>query len=164
MLLTALRFSHQLLKDVIDEGDHAIDATMGNGNDTRFLAELVGKTGRVYAFDVQEQAIKNTYEKLAEYKDRSTLFLAGHETIDETISIDQPIKAAIFNLGYLPNSDKKIITLPETTKHAMTAILDRLSVSGRMILVIYYGHDGGEAEKMRCYVFARNCRRKNLVY
>lgn len=147
MLLTALRFSHQLLKDVIDEGDHVIDATMGNGNDTRFLAELVGTTGRVYAFDIQEQAIKNTYEKLAEYKDRSTLFLAGHETIDETISVDQPIKAAIFNLGYLPNSDKKIITLPETTKHAMTAILNRLSVSGRMILVIYYGHDGGEAEK-----------------
>ncbi|MEG0629112.1 MAG: SAM-dependent methyltransferase, partial [Enterococcus sp.] len=34
MLLTALRFSHQLLKEITTAGDHVIDATMGNGNDT----------------------------------------------------------------------------------------------------------------------------------
>lgn len=36
MLLTALRYSHQLLKEIISEGDYVIDATMGNGNDTLF--------------------------------------------------------------------------------------------------------------------------------
>ncbi|MEG1503683.1 MAG: class I SAM-dependent methyltransferase [Enterococcus sp.] len=147
MLLTSLRFSHQLLKEVVIEGDHVIDATMGNGNDTLFLTELVGKSGQVYAFDIQEQALKNTQTRLAAADQQATLFLAGHETIDEKISIDQPIKAAIFNLGYLPKSDKQIITLPETTKQAMGAILKRLTVGGRMIVVIYYGHAGGETEK-----------------
>lgn len=147
MLLTALRFSHQLLKEIISEGDQVIDATMGNGNDTLYLAELVGSTGHVYAFDIQQQALENTRQKLTNLTDRTTLFLAGHETIEEKIAADQPIKAAIFNLGYLPKSDKQIITLPETTKQAMTAILKRLTVGGRMIVVIYYGHAGGELEK-----------------
>lgn len=147
MLLTALRYSHQLLKEIVNEGDHVIDATMGNGNDTLFLAELVGETGQVYAFDIQEQALQNTREKIADYKERTTLYLAGHETIEEKIAVDQPIKAAIFNLGYLPKSNKQIITLPKTTKQAMQAILKRLTTGGRMIIVIYYGHEGGEAEK-----------------
>ena len=156
MLLPALRFSHQLLKEIVSEGDHVIDATMGNGNDTLFLAELVGSTGHVYAFDIQEQAVENTRKKLADYTDRSTLFLAGHETIEEKIASDQPIRAAIFNLGYLPKSDKQIVTLPETTKQAMTAILKRLSVGGRMIVVIYYGHEGGETEKNEVLNFCQN--------
>lgn len=156
MLLTALRYSHQLLKDIVSEGDHVIDATMGNGNDTLFLADLVGSTGHVYGFDIQEQALRNTREKLTDYTDRATLFLAGHETIEEKIPADQPIKAAIFNLGYLPKSDKQIITLPETTKQAMQAILKRLVSGGRMIVVIYYGHEGGESEKNEVIHFCQS--------
>lgn len=147
MLPTALRFSHQLLKDCVTKGNHVIDATMGNGNDTLFLAELVGEAGHVYAFDVQAQALENTREKLGSYMDRTTLYLAGHETIETKIANEQAIQAAIFNLGYLPKSDKQIITLPDTTKQAMTAILKRLVTGGRMILVIYYGHPGGDVEK-----------------
>ncbi len=155
MLLTALRYSHQLLNEIVNEGDHVIDATMGNGNDTLFLAELVGTTGQVYAFDIQEQALQNTRDKISDYSERTTLYLAGHETIEEKISADQPIKAAIFNLGYLPKSDKQIVTLPETTKQAMTAILKRLTIGGRMIIVIYYGHEGGEAEKNEVLHYCR---------
>ena len=44
MLQTALHFSHTLLTEILQPGDHAIDATMGNGYDTLFMAELVGKT------------------------------------------------------------------------------------------------------------------------
>lgn len=49
-----------LLEDVINEGDIVIDATMGNGYDTKYLAEKVGENGFVYSFDVQEEAIKST--------------------------------------------------------------------------------------------------------
>ena len=45
----ALSYSHQLLKEVLQPGDLAVDATMGNGHDTLFLAQLVGRTGHVYA-------------------------------------------------------------------------------------------------------------------
>lgn len=38
-------------------GDTVIDATAGNGHDTVFLAQLVGRQGRVWAFDVQSSAL-----------------------------------------------------------------------------------------------------------
>lgn len=149
MLKTALHFSHELLQTIVTPGDYVIDATMGNGHDTLFLAQLVGPSGKVFAFDVQSQALENTRQRLTDNQasEQAELFLAGHETIAEQLASDLPIKAAIFNLGYLPKSDKTIVTLPQTTKQAMDAILDRLVPSGRMILVIYYGHPGGVHEK-----------------
>ena len=50
-------------KEVILPGDIAIDATCGNGNDTLALAELLfadGGQGLIYAFDLQQIALKNT--------------------------------------------------------------------------------------------------------
>ena len=48
----------------INKGDKVIDATVGNGFDTCFLAEQGGKKGHVFGFDLQEQAIKNTRKYL----------------------------------------------------------------------------------------------------
>ena len=148
MLLTALHFSHSLLEEILQPGDHVIDATMGNGYDTVFMAEKIGKTGHVYSFDIQKEALLSTKSKLTEQDllDRTSLFLQGHETLGTVVDEAQPIKAGIFNLGYLPKSDKSVITLPETTRTAMEEILKRLVSRGRMILVVYYGHDGGEKE------------------
>jgi ubiquinone/menaquinone biosynthesis C-methylase UbiE len=67
MLKRSLHYSHELLKEVINPGDTVVDATMGNGNDTLFLAELVGEDGYVHAFDVQEQALENTSKKIKEH-------------------------------------------------------------------------------------------------
>lgn len=148
MLQTALHYSHTLLQEIIHEGDHVVDATMGNGNDTVFLAQLVGSTGHVYAFDIQELALSNTEKKVRDLAltTQTTLFQQGHETIETVIPAETPITAAIFNLGYLPKSDKQIITKPDTTKQALDALLVRLAAKGRIILVVYYGHEGGEAE------------------
>lgn len=41
----------------LEKGDIAVDATMGKGNDTVLLAELVGISGKVYAFDIQREAV-----------------------------------------------------------------------------------------------------------
>ncbi len=41
-LQRVLQYAQQLLKDSIEEGDTAVDATAGNGHDTLFLAQLVG--------------------------------------------------------------------------------------------------------------------------
>ncbi|MBC9705018.1 MAG: SAM-dependent methyltransferase [Enterococcus sp.] len=148
MLQTALHFSHSLLEEILQPGDHVIDATMGNGYDTVFMAEKIGKTGHVYSFDIQKEALLSTKSKLTEQDllDRTSLFLQGHETLSTVVDEAQPIKAGIFNLGYLPKSDKSVITLPETTRTAMEEILKRLVPRGRMILVVYYGHEGGEKE------------------
>ena len=156
MLLTALRFSHTLLKEVVQPGDTVVDATMGNGNDTCFLAELVGTSGKVYAFDIQEQALDATRQKLTERSltAQSELILDGHQYIENYVH--QPIKAAVFNLGYLPNSDKTIITLPQTTQQAFNQLLSRLVPSGRLVIVAYYGHPGGQEELAAVSTFCRS--------
>ena len=52
------------LENIIQEGDVVVDATMGNGYDTVYLAKKVGENGKVYAFDVQEEALKSTTKKV----------------------------------------------------------------------------------------------------
>ncbi|MGX7173276.1 class I SAM-dependent methyltransferase [Enterococcus ratti] len=158
MLQTALNFSHALLSEILEPGDQVIDATMGNGYDTLFMAKIVGKNGHVYSFDIQKKALLSTKRKLEEQELTNcvSLFLQGHETLGDTLSVKQPIKAGIFNLGYLPKSDKSIITLPETTKLAMKEILKRLVPRGRMIIVVYYGHTGGKAEMDMVQKFCQN--------
>ena len=64
MLQTAMRYSHTLLQEVVKPGQTVVDATMGNGHDTELLATLVGPEGKVYAFDIQEQAVTTTKERL----------------------------------------------------------------------------------------------------
>ena len=131
-MLRPLEMAHQFLAEVITKEDVVVDATMGNGHDTAFLAQLAGQ---VYAFDIQEQALVNTQERLV---------LDGHQHVDQYV---ETLKAAIFNLGYLPSADKSVITLPATTIEAMEKICARLEKGGRMAIMIYYGHEGGDIER-----------------
>lgn len=148
MLPTAMGFSHQLLTEILQPGDLAVDATMGNGHDTQLLAQLVGATGHVYAFDVQEMAVKATKARLtaAQLLAQTTLIHDGHQHVLDYLPPAVPIKGAIFNLGYLPKSDKRIITLPATTQQALAGLCSRLASKGRIVIVAYYGHPGGAAE------------------
>lgn len=150
MLKSPLSFSHELLKRYVLPNDVVIDATVGNGNDTVLLASLVGGYGKVYGFDIQEQAIKSTKEKmlLTGLLPQTELILDGHENMDFYIPEDTKISAATFNLGYLPKSDKNIITLPETTLIALKKTLVRLRKGGLVTVMVYYGHKGGLEEKI----------------
>lgn len=60
----AREWARALVENGISEGAKVIDATMGNGNDTLWLTKIVGETGMVYAFDVQEEAVENTRKRL----------------------------------------------------------------------------------------------------
>ena len=143
MIKRPIHLSHDFLAEVLDKDSIVVDATMGNGNDTAFLA---GLAKAVYAFDVQEQALQKTEERLEQLGlDNVQLILDGHQNIDKYV--DEPIRAAIFNLGYLPSADKTIITKPDTTLEAIEKILRRLQLGGRMAIMIYHGHEGGSSEK-----------------
>lgn len=146
-LLSVLNFAHQLLSEHLQNGDNAIDATMGNGNDTVKLAQLVGDSGQVYAFDIQAMALINTEKRLREQSlnHRVQLILDGHQHLQRYIH--KPISAAIFNLGYLPCSNKNITTQPQNTIKACEEVLNLLPQSGMIILVIYSGHDNAEEAK-----------------
>lgn len=141
-MLRPLQMAHAFLEEVVTDEDIVVDATMGNGHDTLFLARLAKK---VYAFDIQEQAVEQTTKRLAEAKlDNVELLLTGHENVDQYV---ESIKAAIFNLGYLPSADKTVITQPHTTIQALEKLCQRLVAGGRIAIMIYYGHAGGDVER-----------------
>ena len=146
-ILRSARFQAQeICARVLQEGDRAIDATMGNGHDTLNLCRLVGKSGHVDAFDVQEAAIESTRRLLdAEgVADRANLICCGHENMAEYVK--EPVKAVVFNLGWLPGSDKQVRTQPETTLKAIKQALDLLNPFGVMTVCCYPGHKEGQAE------------------
>ena len=137
-----LEIAHDFLAQVITPEDVAVDATMGNGHDTLFLAKLAKQ---VYAFDIQEQALEKTSQRLQEAGLTNVdLILQGHETVDQFVT---EVKAAIFNLGYLPSADKSIITQPQTTIESLDKLCQMLINGGRIAIMIYYGHEGGDVER-----------------
>ena len=137
-----LEMAHDFLAQVITQEDIVVDATMGNGHDTLFLAKLAKQ---VYAFDIQEQALEKTSQRLQEAGlTNAELILQGHETVDQFVT---EAKAAIFNLGYLPSADKSIITQPQTTLEALEKLCQMLVKGGRIAIMIYYGHEGGDIER-----------------
>ncbi|AYG01385.1 tRNA (mnm(5)s(2)U34)-methyltransferase [Lactococcus allomyrinae] len=159
-MLKALAMAHSCLEEIIKPNDIVVDATMGNGYDTLFLSNL---TDNIFAFDVQNEAIEATEkrlsfagknvikisdfenEKLLTENPSVKLILDGHENVRKYVK--KPIKAAIFNLGYLPKADKTVITKPDTTLTALSSLTELLVTGGRIALMIYYGHEGGEKEK-----------------
>lgn len=148
MLTGILQYAHQLLETSIEDGELVLDATCGNGNDTLFLSQHVGEQGKVLAFDVQEQAIQTTQALMTDHDvNNVSLIHDSHANIEKYINDDTVIGGAVFNLGYLPKSDKSIITEGESTIAAIDSILKHLRKKGLIVLVIYHGHEGGKTEK-----------------
>ena len=136
------------------EGDTVVDFTMGNGNDTLFLSKAVGESGKVYAFDIQEDALISTRAHLEANgaPENYTLICASHHRVKEFVT--EPIKAGMFNLGYLPRSGRKAVTtMRETTMPAVEAAIELLAPDGVLIVAIYPGHEEGalEGEMLREY-------------
>lgn len=147
-LKNARALATEYMERAIREGDRVIDATMGNGHDTAFLARLVGVSGHVTAFDVQAGAIENTRVLLTENGliDRVTLVHDGHEKMDQYVA--GPIDAAMFNLGWLPGAaDKTVTTRVDTTLEAVNKCIAMLRPGGVTSICVYPGHAEGDAER-----------------
>lgn len=140
-------FCHRFVADYINEGDCCVDATCGNGHDTEFLCRLAGTSGKVYAFDIQEQAVENTAKRLeaAGYSDRARLYCRGHEHMAEYVQ--EKAAAIMFNFGYLPGGSHAAATRPETSLCAVKQGLGLLKKDGVMSLCIYSGGDTGYEER-----------------
>lgn len=155
--------SHDYISLFVKEGDTVVDATCGNGNDTVFLAGLVGEGGRVFSFDIQDRAISNTTKKLNDLElcDRVTLIKDGHQNMDRYIK--SPLKAVMFNLGYLPSGDHSLGTKPETTIQAISKSMELLVEGGVITVVIYYGGDSGFEEKEKVLQFLEGIDQKKFI-
>ncbi|SDO12693.1 tRNA (mnm(5)s(2)U34)-methyltransferase [Alkalicoccus daliensis] len=153
MLSRILDFARELLAEAIPAGGTAIDATAGNGHDTLFLTSCTGPAGKVYSFDIQEQALHNTAARLKEAGAAAELIQDSHENAASYIK-EAAIDAAVFNLGYLPGSDKTITTTSSSTIQAIKSLLEKLRPGGRIVIVVYYGHPEGMQEKDALLPFA----------
>lgn len=146
-------------------GDTAVDFTMGNGNDTLFLSKTVGAGGRVYAFDIQEEALRSTRIHLEEAgaPGNYTLIHDSHHRVKDYVR--GPIKAGMFNLGYLPRSGRKTLTtLCETTMPAVEAAIELLAPDAILMVAVYPGHAEGSREgEMLASYFAKLDRRRICV-
>ncbi len=132
--------AHRWLKEHLENDYVCIDATCGNGNDTLFLAERCMK---VYAFDIQHQAIENTQKRCA-HLNNITYFEMSHAFMEKVIH--EAVDCIVFNFGYLPKADSSIITQKDSSLAALDASMKLLKPNGYLILCCYVGHMGGQEE------------------
>jgi len=161
MIRQTTRLALHMVRAYVKQGDTVIDATCGNGHDTLALAEM--GPARLYAFDVQEQAVRATVSLLEAggFGDRLTdgsyiVQQLPHEDLLPYFSASSrgTVKAVLFNLGYLPGGDKTITTEAETTLAAVRGAMDLITTDGLICVTMYSGHAEGKREKAALLDFA----------
>ncbi len=164
-MLDLLEMQKYFIRRHLRAGDTAVDFTMGNGNDTLFLSQTVGVCGRVFAFDIQADALNAARRRLegAGAPANYTLIHSSHHLAEAYVH--EPIKAGMFNLGYLPGSGRKqLTTLCDTTLPAVQAALRLLAPDGILMVAVYPGHEEGAREgQMLTEYFATLDRRRICV-
>lgn len=145
-MIDLLEMHKEFILRHLKAGDVCADFTMGNGHDTEFLSKTVGEGGKVYAFDIQKAAVESTAKNLkaAGCPENYVLINDSHHNLKKYIT--EPIKAGMFNLGYLPGGDKSITTMRETTLPAIADAIDMLGSDACLNIAVYPGHKEGELE------------------
>lgn len=145
MIKNVVEIANVFINNGVKKGDTCLDLTVGNGNDTLYLAKLVGSEGKVFSFDLQQRAIDNTNKLLKENNiENVTLIHDTHSNVSKYVN--ENIKAAVFNLGFLPGFDKTIVTNEKEVLSALSEVLKMLEVGGFVTICSYLGHDGGLKE------------------
>lgn len=165
-LRNARYLSQSFLEGFVRPGDACVDATLGNGHDCLRLCQLVGEEGLVHGFDVQEQALQSSRQRLAQagVLERAHLHLLSHAQME---SVVQPgVRAVLFNLGWLPGGDHGVTTRTDSTLQAIHASLRLLQSGGRLLVCCYPGHAEGsrELEAVRALASALDVRRFNALF
>lgn len=176
LLVKATKIVEYIVSDYLREGDLAVDATCGNGNDALMLAELVGENGKVVAFDIQQGALEMTqamlrrHERtciLKENQDMDTrsyqvdLILDSHENMAKYIEKDVA-SVILFNLGYLPGGEHHVVTKVETTLMAVQEAVELIRKDGLVAVTFYPGHPEGFHEKEQLSEYLRKLDRSRF--
>ena len=140
------KLSKDLLWPHIKQGGVVCDFTMGNGHDTAWLSKAVGEHGHVYAFDIQQAALDSTRLTLAKEGAFPNCTLIHDSHANAYQYVKEKICAGVFNLGYLPGSDKKVTTKRESTLTAVTTAVSMLADDGIVFIAVYPGHEEGRLE------------------
>ncbi len=146
-----LSFAFEQWVRVVNENDSIIDATCGGGKDTLRLAQMIGFKGSIIALDIQIEALVKTQQLLqahltAEQLNRIHLFHQSHVQFPRLAS-EKPIGLIVYNLGYLPQGDKQLTTLTETTLQSVKKGLVLVKSGGLISITCYPGHGEGKMEQ-----------------
>lgn len=156
----------------IKTGDITVDATCGNGFDTLRLSKLSKK---VFAFDIQKEAIKRTKKLLDDNNVCNvTLINDSNENIRKDLKeYDKKVSLIMFNLGYLPNFNKVVMTNAKTSLKSIKESIKMLNKKG-IILVTCYPHKEGIKESKAIinyldknninYIIYKNTNNKNAPF
>ena len=140
--MNTLTIVHDFLRRQVAPGPFCIDATAGKGRDTALLCRLTGEQGRVLAFDIQADAVRQTRALLAEQGLHAEVIQDSHANMARYAS-PGTVDCIVFNFGRLPGGDPKIFTTAETSLPAIDAGLALLRPGGVMALALYYGKENG---------------------
>lgn len=160
--INTLKLSHQIIKNHVKKGSICVDATMGRGRDTLLLCNLTGAEGKVFAFDIQKEAVESTSKLLNENGIKNAVLINdGHENM--SFYIPDNIDCFVFNLGYLPGGNHSIQTKYHTTKKALETAMKKLKSKGIISICIYYGKDTGFEEKNKITDYLKNIDNENFT-
>lgn len=140
--------SHYIIENFITNKETAIDATLGNGHDTDFLAN---KFKLVYSFDIQKEACENYILKKV---NNVEVINDSHHLFNDYIN--ENVDCIMYNLGFLPGGDKEITTLHNTSLQSIQKGLDILNSGGIMTICIYRGHYEGKVEESCILEYLKN--------
>jgi Putative rRNA methylase len=148
-----LDLAHSYWEDLLQKGDWAIDATCGAGNDTVQLAKLLHHRGGggVVAMDIQEEAIARTQRLVEQSLPLEArllvhLYHQSHSDFPQVVA-EKSVKLIVYNLGYLPGSDKKLTTMTQTTLESVKKAMGLLHLGGALSITCYPGHAEGALEE-----------------
>jgi len=153
-LNNAVKIKNLFIESMLKPGGFAVDATAGNGHDSLFLSDIVGKKGKVLGFDIQESAIGNSLSLLeSNAKCNNYRFVCDcHTRLSEYI--DEPVDIFVYNLGYLPGGDKSKTTTAENTILSIKTAMSLLKTKGALLIVCYPGHESGYQEEEAIRLFS----------
>ena len=146
MGLNTLGLAHDFLRRQVKPGAVCIDATAGRGRDTVLLCRLAGPAGRVLAFDIQADAVRQT-RKLLEQEGLTAEVIQDSHANMEQYAAPETVDCIVFNFGRLPGGDPHIFTVAESSIAAIDAGIRLLKPGGVMSLSLYYGGANGYDER-----------------
>lgn len=165
-LVNLKSFNDYIMDEFLQEGYVCLDGTCGNGHDTLTMRKLVGDSGKIYSFDIQEDAINSAKELLSSKKldCKNIEFLVdSHEKID--LYVKESIDFAIFNLGYLPGGDKALTTIWDSTRKSLEKTLEIMRKGALLSVTAYPGHEEGylERNQLKEYLLSLNSKKYNIT-
>jgi Putative rRNA methylase len=164
--ITATALAHLLWSYIVRPGvDTVIDATAGNGQDSVQLAKLLlllphsphqpegpddiatttttTNTAKLICMDVQEIACANTRAALsdtltpAQLQRHVEVIHGSHAQLPAMIHPDNGIGLIVYNLGFLPGSDKVIATQVESTIESLAQASTMVRIGGMISVMTY---------------------------